>query len=225
MAFFRSLSRKAPEVEVTTTSIDAGPGAVLTEGSLEYTVARGGNDSLPSYQEASGAPVETISPLGYFVGPVTVIFLNISMMIGTGVYSTRDSPCGLDRYFSRWLTALRSRYYPQGHWVCGVGFTVLAAGIPHLIDFFVRVSGVRRLFPQSIRCRGRIPRASVPPSDLFLSPGLRASDRYTVLQQRQFHRWVSQMHVYHIGVAHLWDFQCLPSTFSASMVIRLRLGS
>lgn len=91
MAFFRSLSKKAPEVEVTTTtSIDAGPGAVLTEGSLEYTVARGGNDSLPSYQEASGAPVETNSPLGYFVGPVTVVFLNISMMIGTGVYSTRD---------------------------------------------------------------------------------------------------------------------------------------
>lgn len=112
MAFFRTLSRKAPEVEVTTTSIDAAPGAVLTEGSLEYTVARGGNDSLPSYQEASGAPVETNSPLGYFVGPVTVVFLNISMMIGTGVYSTRDSPRGLYRYVSRWLTALRSRYYP-----------------------------------------------------------------------------------------------------------------
>lgn len=92
MAFFRGLSRKAPEVEVTTTSIDAAPGVVLTEGSLEFTVAQGGNNSLPSYQEASGAPVETSSPLGYFVGPVTVLFLNISMMIGTGVYSTRELP-------------------------------------------------------------------------------------------------------------------------------------
>ena len=90
MAFFRGLSRKVPEVEVTTTSIDAAPGNLLTEGSLKFVVARGGNDSLPSYQEASGAPVETKSPLGYFVGPVSVIFLNISMMIGTGVYSTRE---------------------------------------------------------------------------------------------------------------------------------------
>lgn len=88
MVSFRGLSRKAPEVEVITTSIDAAPGANLTEGSLEFTVAQGGNDSLPSYQEASGAPVEIDSPLGYFVGPVTVIFLNISTMIGTGVYST-----------------------------------------------------------------------------------------------------------------------------------------
>ena len=100
MAFFRSLSRKAPaEVEVTTTGIDAVPEAVLTKGSLEYTVARGGNDSLPSYQEASGAPVETSSPLGYFVGPVTVVFLNISMMIGTGVYSTRNSLAKITRMF------------------------------------------------------------------------------------------------------------------------------
>ena len=91
MAFFRGLSSKTPEVEVTSTSNDIATGAVLTEGSLEFTVAQGGNGSLPSYQEASGAPVETNSPLGYFVGPVTIVFLNISMMIGTGVYSTRES--------------------------------------------------------------------------------------------------------------------------------------
>ena len=97
MAFFRGLSRKAPEVEITTTSIDSAPGAVIKEGSLEFTVAQGGNGSLPSYQEASGAPVETNSPLGYFVGPVTVVFLNISMMIGTGVYSTREFPSILNR--------------------------------------------------------------------------------------------------------------------------------
>jgi hypothetical protein len=38
------------------------------------------------YQEASGAPVETQSPLGYTVGPVTIIFLNLSKMVGTGEY-------------------------------------------------------------------------------------------------------------------------------------------
>ena len=92
MLSFRGLSRKAPEVEVTNTGIDATPGAILREGTLEFTQAQGGNSSLPSYQEASGAPVETKSPLGYFVGPATVVFLNISMMIGTGVYSTRELP-------------------------------------------------------------------------------------------------------------------------------------
>lgn len=67
------------------------PGAVITKGNLDYVVDQGGNNSLPSYQEASGAPVETSSPLGLDVGPVTIIFLNISKMVGTGVYSTPAS--------------------------------------------------------------------------------------------------------------------------------------
>ncbi|AEO64684.1 uncharacterized protein THITE_2042402 [Thermothielavioides terrestris NRRL 8126] len=62
--------------------------AEVTDGSLQYTLEKGGNDSVPSYQEASGAPVERDSPLGYDVGAVTIIFLNVSKMIGTGVYST-----------------------------------------------------------------------------------------------------------------------------------------
>jgi hypothetical protein len=62
----------------------------VSDGSLHYVVEKGGNDSQPSYQEATGAPVETNSPLGYNVGAITIIFLNISKMIGTGVYSTRQ---------------------------------------------------------------------------------------------------------------------------------------
>ncbi|EXJ87337.1 hypothetical protein A1O3_04296 [Capronia epimyces CBS 606.96] len=58
-------------------------------GEFKYTIEQGGNGSGPSYQEVSGAPVETDSPLGYSVGSITILFLNISMMIGTGVYSTR----------------------------------------------------------------------------------------------------------------------------------------
>ncbi|KAF3047948.1 hypothetical protein E8E11_008899 [Didymella keratinophila] len=49
---------------------------------------KGGNTSEIAYQEASGAPVESDSPLGYSVGAVTIIFLNLSKMIGTGIYST-----------------------------------------------------------------------------------------------------------------------------------------
>jgi hypothetical protein len=63
----------------------------ISDGNLKFVVEQAGNDSLPSYQEVSGAPVEVHSPFGYAVGPVTVVFLNISKMIGTGVYSTRQS--------------------------------------------------------------------------------------------------------------------------------------
>ncbi|KAJ9161570.1 High-affinity methionine permease [Coniochaeta hoffmannii] len=63
----------------------------VSDGSLHYVVGKGGNDSQPSYQEATGAPVEVDSPLGYNVGAITIIFLNISKMIGTGVYSTPAS--------------------------------------------------------------------------------------------------------------------------------------
>ncbi|KAG7286728.1 hypothetical protein NEMBOFW57_009040 [Staphylotrichum longicolle] len=67
---------------------DEPSAAEVSDGSLKYTLEKGGNDSQPSYQEASGAPVERHSPLGYTVGPVTIVFLNVSKMIGTGVYST-----------------------------------------------------------------------------------------------------------------------------------------
>lgn len=62
---------------------------VIHDGSLEYTREIGGNGSKPSYQEASGAPVEKVSPLGYEISWFTVVFLNIGQMIGTGVFSTR----------------------------------------------------------------------------------------------------------------------------------------
>ena len=65
---------------------------VKFDGSLEFVHEYGGNESKPSYQEASGAPVETISPLGLHVTWLTTIFLNIGQMIGTGVFSTRKFP-------------------------------------------------------------------------------------------------------------------------------------
>lgn len=58
-------------------------------GSLEYVAQQGENGSVPTYQEASGAPVEVRSPLGYRVQWFTIIFLNIGQMVGTGVFSTR----------------------------------------------------------------------------------------------------------------------------------------
>jgi hypothetical protein len=94
-------------------------------GSLEYVAQQGENGSVPTYQEASGAPVEVRSPLGYRVQWFTIIFLNIGQMVGTGVFSTRES-------LPIWLWYLAypaSRKHPEqdrigrsiddilGHWV------------------------------------------------------------------------------------------------------------
>lgn len=62
---------------------------VKIDGELEFVHELGGNESEPSYQEASGAPVENVSPLGLEVTSFTTIFLNIGQMIGTGIFSTR----------------------------------------------------------------------------------------------------------------------------------------
>jgi len=78
------------EAQVFTDGED-GSNEAKGDGSLEFVHEYGGNESKPSYQEASGAPVENISPLGLQVTWFTTIFLNIGQMIGTGVFSTRES--------------------------------------------------------------------------------------------------------------------------------------
>ncbi|KAF5683843.1 high-affinity methionine permease [Fusarium denticulatum] len=59
-----------------------------SDGSLKYVGETGGNSNAVTYQEATGAPVEHESPLGYDVGPFTIVLINVTMMIGTGIYST-----------------------------------------------------------------------------------------------------------------------------------------
>ncbi|KAF4414593.1 high affinity methionine permease [Fusarium acutatum] len=70
---------------------DSSDPALLRDGNLAFTRVQGGNDAKASYQEAIGAPVETNSPLGYHVGWLTIIFLNVNQMIGTGIFSTPGS--------------------------------------------------------------------------------------------------------------------------------------
>ncbi|KAI1097552.1 amino acid transporter [Jackrogersella minutella] len=81
----RSVTTEVPEVDANPSSSDI---SVIHDGNLAYTVEKAGNGSGPSYQEAAGAPVESKSPLGYNVGWITVIFLNVNQMIGTGIFST-----------------------------------------------------------------------------------------------------------------------------------------
>lgn len=86
MAFWRSNTTAAAAHGSEYTS-HSEP-SIIHDGVLAYTHARGGNGSQAAYQEAVGAPVETRSPLGYHVGWLTIIFLNINQMIGTGIFST-----------------------------------------------------------------------------------------------------------------------------------------
>ena len=60
---------------------DSSSSDVKLDGDLEFVHAYGGNLSKPSYQEASGAPVENVSPLGLHVNGFTTIFLNIGQML------------------------------------------------------------------------------------------------------------------------------------------------
>ncbi|KAF4970846.1 hypothetical protein FSARC_2212 [Fusarium sarcochroum] len=90
MSFWRRPfgDRKAATAEASERGKDNG--GEISDGSFHYVAQKAGNNSEVSYQEAVGAPVEANSPLGYSVGPVTIVFLNISKMIGTGVFSTRE---------------------------------------------------------------------------------------------------------------------------------------
>ncbi|KAF5527199.1 High-affinity methionine permease [Colletotrichum aenigma] len=75
----------------TSGTVAEGQVEQISNGSVQYIGEKGGNDAHPTYQDASGAPVENNSPLGYSVGPVTITLLNITMMIGAGIYSTPAS--------------------------------------------------------------------------------------------------------------------------------------
>jgi hypothetical protein len=88
---------KSKEAQVSASDDSASD--VKVDGSLEFVHEYGGNESQPSYQEASGAPVENVSPLGLHVDGFTTIFLNIGQMIGTGVFSTRMSLTQASSYY------------------------------------------------------------------------------------------------------------------------------
>ncbi|KAF5676146.1 high-affinity methionine permease [Fusarium heterosporum] len=90
---FSRLFEGSKTTEVVATDVEASDSepSIIHDGGLAYVREKGGNGSKPSYQEAVGAPVESKSPLGYNVGWLTVIFLNVNMMVGTGIFSTPAS--------------------------------------------------------------------------------------------------------------------------------------
>ncbi|KAH6974456.1 amino acid permease-domain-containing protein [Ilyonectria sp. MPI-CAGE-AT-0026] len=127
--FKGSKPEESPEVDREASDSEA---SIIHDGGLAYTRVQGGNGSKPSYQEAVGAPVEAKSPLGYHVNWITVIFLNINMMIGTGIFSTPASI--LNRAGSVGLALFI--------WV--IGFLMAAAGFSvylELASYFPNRSG------------------------------------------------------------------------------------
>ncbi|GAB7324404.1 hypothetical protein MBLNU13_g08342t1 [Cladosporium sp. NU13] len=106
-------------------------------GSWEYVAEQGDNGGEPTYQEASGAPVEAHSPLPARVKWFTIIFLNIGQMIGTGVFSTPGSI----------LVGTGSVGLSLMYWV--IGFVVSFAGLAvylELASYFPSRSGAEVVY-------------------------------------------------------------------------------
>ncbi|KAH7358968.1 high-affinity methionine permease [Plectosphaerella cucumerina] len=105
--------------------------SVIHDGKLQYVRAVGGNGAS-GYQEAVGAPVEVKSPLGYSVNWVAVIFLNVNMMIGTGIFSTPGTI--LARTGSVGLALI--------YWIIGFLFAIAGFGVYlELTSYFPTRSG------------------------------------------------------------------------------------
>ncbi|CZR62138.1 related to high affinity methionine permease [Phialocephala subalpina] len=87
MSFWRKPFSKRPGAD-TVEEVSHDAASEISDGSIKYVGNQGGNNAPPTFQEASGAPVESESPMGYSVNAFTILFLNINMMIGTGIFST-----------------------------------------------------------------------------------------------------------------------------------------
>lgn len=134
---------------------------------LKFTTETGGNTSKATYQEASGAPVEVNSPLGYSVGWVTVVFLNLSKMIGTGVFSTRTYTSTLFGLFDDILT-YNSIDGPQGCRLCWSHIVLLGDWIFDGVELSIGLHGIRIVFPQSVWFGGCLLGTVVSPTQILL---------------------------------------------------------
>ena len=96
--------------------------SIIHDNKLTYVRQTAGNGTS-GYQEAVGAPVETRSPLGYHVNWLTIIFLNLNHMVGTGIFST---PATILRLTGSVGLALV-------YWV--IGFILAVAGLAVHMEF------------------------------------------------------------------------------------------
>lgn len=168
----------------TTTAVDNA--TEISDGNLTYVAEQGGNNSLPSYQEAVGAPVERQSPFGYDVGPVTIIFLNISKMVGTGVYSTRKQ-ASAPLYCLQVTDRYTSIVNLSGNRLRRAELNLLVPRLCLIALVACCVLGVCILLPKPLWFRSCVPRASVSTTKIFLSDRIRCAVGCIIFQQRELY--------------------------------------
>ena len=171
---------KTPKQTETSAQDAALDSNVLTDGTVQFVAESGANTSKTTYQDASGAPVESVSPLGYSVGAITIIFLNLSKMVGTGVFSTRAELRLLN--FAHMLIVLSINNTGRC-WLSWHSFVLLGRRLPHRRELALRIYGVCLLLSESIWIRNRVPGASVSPAKVFLPDGFCYADGPFVVQQ------------------------------------------
>lgn len=144
-------------------------------------------------ENAGGAPVEVVSPLGRQVGAVTVIALNISMMIGTGIckplFCLVSIVCMGILMVS--LHSCHTRIHSQSAYTPPLAFSCLANApirrttVPWLsgcifndmaywsrsyLFWSFRLQRICSVVSEPIRLGSRLPRTSIPSPQVFL-PG------------------------------------------------------
>ncbi|WWC67390.1 uncharacterized protein I206_101298 [Kwoniella pini CBS 10737] len=113
-----------PDFDVTSGhNKDLGVPEFYIDGNVNFVGELGGNGAQATIQDVSGAPVESVNPLGYSVGWWSALFLNITMLIGTGIFSFPSSL--LKSLGSVGLTLL---YWP-------IGLAISLAGISVYLEF------------------------------------------------------------------------------------------
>ncbi|CVL04165.1 related to high affinity methionine permease [Fusarium mangiferae] len=117
----------SPKSQATSHAVPEHPqsdseASIIRNGDLAY-VRQTARNGASGYQEAVGAPVETRSPLGYHVNWLTIIFLNLNHMVGTGIFST---PATILRLTGSVGLALV-------YWV--IGFLLAVAGLAVHMEF------------------------------------------------------------------------------------------
>lgn len=153
---------------IETSQVVVSEDRIIKDGGLTFTAAEGINSTAVTYQDAAGAPVETNSPLGYSVSFWTSLCLNINQMIGTGIFSTRESVELQSLQFCSLLTLSKSRLDSRGSRLGWTHYGLLVYRIPSFREHPCTLPGVHLLLPQSIGSRGRIPRTGISIPQIFL---------------------------------------------------------
>lgn len=137
---FQQLSMSDWDDKEKTANVAAQPASeseeTIVHGDVKYTAAEGLNSTSVTFQDASGAPVETSSPLGYSVSYLAAMCLNINQMIGTGIFSTRQWP--LDTSGFNVLTR-PSGFYSRRRWLGRPYHDILVHRIPFIPKHVIAV--------------------------------------------------------------------------------------